>query len=232
MTLTPTLSLELAQKIDHTLLKATLLQNELKTLCEEAAQYSFKTVCVPPTWVEYCVELLSGTNVGIITVVGFPLGYATSKSKALESEIAIQAGASEIDMVLNLSFLKNKLDSKLEQDIREVKLACGKIPLKVIIETAYLTQNEKVKAALFAENAGATFVKTSTGFATGVPNAGATLADIQLLRQTLKPETKIKASGGIRDLNTALELINAGADRLGTSSGVQILNGLKVSGEY
>ncbi len=223
---------ELGQKIDHTLLKPTLLVNELETLCREAAQYSFKTVCIPPTWVETCVQLLKGTSVGTITVVGFPLGYSDARSKALESRIAIEQGASEIDMVVNVSFLKNKLDSKVEEDISTVVQACGKTPLKVIIETAYLTDEEKVRVAKIAERAGATFVKTSTGFATGVPTTGATLADIQLLRQTLKPETQIKASGGIRDLATAMALVNAGASRLGTSSGVQILNGLQTSGEY
>lgn len=232
MTHTPLNRFNLAQKIDHTLLKPTLSEKDLKTLCDEAMQYSFKTVCVPPTWVETCVQFLRGSSVETITVVGFPLGYSDGRSKALESSIAIELGASEIDMVLNLSFLKNQEFKKLEADIASVVTACGPIPLKVIIETAYLTHEEKIKAALIAEQAGATFVKTSTGFATGVANAGATLADIQLLRQTLKPETRIKASGGIRDFAMAIEFISAGADRLGTSSGVQILNGLETSGDY
>ena len=232
MTQTVIKPIDLAQKIDHTLLKPTLSVDELKKLCEEAAHYKFKTVCIPPTWVKKCVELLKGSGVGTITVVGFPLGYSQSRSKALESELAIEEGASEIDMVLNLSFLKNGLISEMEADVATVVKACGKIPLKVIIETAYLTTTEKIMAAKAAENAGATFVKTSTGFATGVPITGATLADIELLRKNLKPGTKIKASGGVRDLTTAIEMILAGADRLGTSSGVQILNGIKTDGDY
>ncbi len=223
---------DLAQKIDHTLLKSTLTLTELEKLCREALEFQFKTVCIPPTWVKDGVKLLQGSRVGTITVVGFPLGYSDAASKALEARIAIEQGASEIDMVLNVSFLKNARYTELEADVATVAHACGPIPLKVIIETAYLTDDEKVKAALIAEKAGAQFVKTSTGFATGVPVTGATLADIELLRKTLKPETKIKASGGVRDLAMAYDLIRAGADRLGTSSGVSILAGLKVDGGY
>ena len=223
----------LAQKIDHTLLKPTLSMTDLETLCSEAAQYQFKTVCIPQTFVAKAVELLKGT-VEVITVVGFPLGYAYTESKVLESKLAIQAGAKEIDMVANIAFIKNAKWDAVETDIREVVKACGPIPLKVIIETAYLTNEEKVKVALICETAGAAFVKTSTGFATppaGISN-GATLADIQLLRQTLKPTTKIKASGGIRDFESAMQMIEAGADRLGTSAGVTIIKGLKNEGGY
>jgi len=226
---------ELAQKIDHTLLKPNFMATEFDQVCNEAIQYHFKTICIPPTWVAQGMRNLNGSHSEVITVVGFPLGYSESKSKALESSIAIEHGASEIDMVINIGWLKNKELKKLEDDIKIVALACGKTPLKVIIETAYLTQDEKLTAAKIAEHAGAAFVKTSTGFATGLApgiSAGATLADIQFFRQNLKPSTKIKASGGIRDFAMAIEMINAGADRLGTSASVAILNGLTNEGTY
>ena len=168
----------------------------------------------------------------MITVIGFPIGYSTTETKAFETRQAIQNGATEIDMVLNISFLKEGRTDAVKKDIEGVVQACNGIPLKVIIETAYLTDAEKVTAAKLAEAAGATFVKTSTGFATGVTNPGATLEDLRLLRQNLKPTTLIKASGGIRDLALAIEMIRAGADRLGTSSGVGILKGLQNNGGY
>ena len=221
---------ELAKKIDHTLLKANFSMKELEKLCAEAQQYDFKTVCIPPSWVETAVKLLRGSSVDVITVVGFPLGYSLPEAKVLEATRAIEQGAQEIDMVMNVSFLKNGKLADLEADIATVALACGKIPLKVILETALLTDSEKVISAKIAEKAGAAFVKTSTGFATPPrPDSptGATLADIELLRKNLNPGTQIKASGGIRDLEMAIALIHAGADRLGTSAGVAILNGLK-----
>jgi len=224
--------LSLAQSIDHTLLKPTLTRQELEKLCTEATQYRFKTICIPPTWVKLGTALLLGTGVETITVVGFPLGYSTSESKALEATQAIQDGASEIDMVINVSYLKNNLWEEAEADIAGVAKACGTLPLKVILETAYLTDTEKSKAALIAERAGAAFIKTSTGFASGVPVTGAHLDDIRLFRKILKPSTQIKASGGIRDLKTALAMIEAGANRLGTSSGVAILEGLTAEGVY
>ena len=223
---------EIAQKIDHTLLKPTLTASELEILCHEAIQYQFKTVCIPPSWVSSGVRLLQGTRVGTITVVGFPLGYSTAESKAFEAKQALDSGASEIDMVINLSYLKSRMLREFENDIATVSKACGKAPLKVILETAYLDEFEKTEAALIAERAGATFIKTSTGFASGVPVTGATTGDIALLRKILKPETQIKASGGVRDLDSARAMIEAGADRLGTSSGVAILNGLKADGVY
>lgn len=234
---------DFSARIDHTLLKPVLTAAEIDVLCQEATAYQFKTVCVPPVWVGYCAGKLFGSGVGTITVVGFPLGYSTPTVKAAEAREAIKMGASEIDMVINLSALKSGDWAMVELDIRLVADACEqgaqaagvpKIPLKVIIETAYLTDEEKVRAAQTAERAGATFVKTSTGFATpgdGKPT-GATVADIKLLRANLKPETLIKASGGIRDLKMARELIDAGADRLGTSAGVAILKGLKNESGY
>ena len=227
---------ELAQKIDHTLLKPYFSNVEFDQHCEAALLYQFKTICIPPSWVKQgVINLRSSKTVGVITVVGFPLGYSESKSKAFEASLAIEQGAMEIDMVINFSWIKNQELQKLEQDIKTVVNACGNIPLKVIIETAYLTQKEKLTAALIAEQAGATFVKTSTGFASGVPAGtplGATLADIVLFRHNLKPSTQIKASGGVRDFAMAIEMIEAGADRLGTSASVEILNGLTNEGSY
>ena len=228
--------LELAKKIDHTLLKPFFSNTEFDRHCDAALQYQFKTICIPPSWVRRGVENLKGSNdVGVITVVGFPLGYSESKSKAFEASLAIDQGAVEIDTVINFSWIKNQELQKLEDDIRTVAKACDQIPLKVIIETAYLTQAEKLTAAKISEQAGAAFVKTSTGFASGVPAGtplGATLADIQFFRQNLKPSTKIKASGGVRDFAMAIEMIRAGADRLGTSASVEILNGLTNEGTY
>jgi deoxyribose-phosphate aldolase len=232
MTDHPLSTSELAQRIDHTLLKPTLTDSDLEALCREAVEYRFKTVCVPPASVRTSVALLQGTSVATITVVGFPLGYSTSLSKAAEAEEAISEGAREIDMVINLSYLKSGRWSDVEKDIARVVKACGPVPLKVIIETAYLTEKEKLEAALSSERAGAAFVKTSTGFASGVAHAGATVEDVQLLRRVLKPSTRIKASGGIRDLPGARALIAAGADRLGTSSGVALIRGLRSEEGY
>ncbi|MBU6153841.1 MAG: deoxyribose-phosphate aldolase [Bdellovibrionales bacterium] len=232
MTYTKLSKYELAQKIDHTLLKPTLTLKDLERTCQEAREYLFKTVCIPPSWVSQSVSLLSGTKVETITVVGFPLGYSTSESKAFEAKQAIDQGASEIDMVLNVSMMKSKDLNDLQKDVESVALACGGVPLKVILETAYLTDEEKDQAALLCEKAGASFIKTSTGFASGVPETGARLSDITRFREILKPTTRIKASGGIRDTETALAFLAAGADRLGTSSGVAILNGSKTEGTY
>ena len=218
---------DLALKIDHTLLHPIFHQSELQKLCEEATFHGFKTVCVPPTWVKTAVSFLADQAPLVITVVGFPLGYAEGRAKALETQIAIESGAQEIDMVINLSFVKNERWDDLAEDVIAVKRACGNLPLKAILETAYLNDAEKIKASQICEAAGANFIKTSTGFASGVSISGATLADIELLRKNLKTSTKIKASGGIRDFPTAIAFLNAGADRLGTSSGVQILKGIK-----
>jgi len=214
----------LAQKIDHTLLKPTMTPDELKKLCSEAAQFHFKTVCIPPVFVPEAVALLKNApDVSVITVVGFPLGYSITEAKALEAKRAIADGAQEIDMVINLAFAKAHRWDEVEADVRGVAQACGSVPLKVILETAYLTDDEKIETAKRAERAGAAFIKTSTGFATASGPTGATLADLRLLRETLKPTTKIKASGGIRDFETAMRMLEAGADRLGTSSGVAIV---------
>jgi deoxyribose-phosphate aldolase len=223
---------ELAAKIDHTLLKPTLTEAEIDRLCQEAITHQFKTVCVPPSWVAHCARALKGSTVGVATVVGFPLGYSTTETKSFETKTAIAAGATEIDMVVNLSYVKSGKIDEIENDIHNVVHAAGRTPVKVIIECAYLTDPEKVEVAKAAERAGAKFVKTSTGFATGVSETGATLADILLLRKNLKPNTLIKASGGIRDFTNAEQLIRAGADRLGTSAGVAILSGNPAVGGY
>lgn len=223
---------ELAQRIDHTLLKPTLTRIELEKTCHEAMEYQFKTVCIPPVWVPYSVKLLNGSGVETITVVGFPLGYSTSESKADEALRAIDSGAREIDMVLNISYLKSRELGLLSNDVELVTRACGEVPVKVILETAYLEDSEKDEAALLCERAGARFIKTSTGFASGAKEPGAQLSDIERFRKILKPETRIKASGGIRDTATALSFLRAGADRLGTSSGVAILTGAKTEGVY
>jgi deoxyribose-phosphate aldolase len=217
------------QRIDHTLLKPTATESDIKKLCREAKEHQFKTVCIPPSAVVMASQLLKDSNTQTITVVGFPLGYNLTEAKVLESKLAIQQGATEIDMVINLIAAKSGDWQSVEKDIEAVVQASAPYPVKVIIETTYLNTEEKMKAALAAESAGAAFVKTSTGFATstdGTPT-GAVLDDIRLFRKILKPTTQIKASGGIRDWATAKAMIEAGADRLGTSSGIAILKEIK-----
>jgi deoxyribose-phosphate aldolase len=213
---------QIAAMIDHTLLKADSTQQEIIKLCKEAKQYNFATVCVNPYWVRLAVQELKDSKVGITTVIGFPLGSSTSLVKSTEASDAIQNGATEIDMVLNVGALKSGDFDAVERDIEGVVLACkGKAIVKVIIETCYLTDDEKKRAAEMCKSAGADFVKTSTGFGP----SGATLKDIQLIRQTVGNEMGIKASGGVRDLPFAIQLIEAGATRLGTSSGIALVTG-------
>src|SRR5262252_8839413 len=212
-----------ASLIDHTLLKPDASQTEIKHLCEEAAQYHFASVCVNPTWVRACACHLQGSGVPVCTVIGFPLGATLPDVKAYEARRAIMDGAREVDMVINVGALKSGDDCLVEHDIRSVVEAAHEysVTTKVIIETALLTDEEKVRACQAAKAAGADFVKTSTGFSKG----GATVADVALLRRTVGPELGVKASGGIRDRKTALEMIRAGASRLGTSSSVEIVAG-------
>jgi deoxyribose-phosphate aldolase len=218
---------QIASMIDHTLLKADAHRDEVIKLCNEAKKYKFATVCVNPFWVPVAVQELRGSAVGITTVVGFPLGSNSVTVKAAETRDAIASGATEIDMVLNIGALKSGDRDVVERDIREVALACkGKALLKVIIETCYLTDEEKKLAAQICKSAGADYVKTSTGFGP----SGATLADIQLIRKTVGADMGIKASGGVKNLNFALQLIEAGATRLGTSSGIALLSGGVVNG--
>jgi deoxyribose-phosphate aldolase len=213
---------QIAAMIDHTLLKADGTQKDIIQLCQEAKQYNFATVCVNPYWVPLAVQELKGSKVGITTVIGFPLGSSSSLIKGSEARDAITNGATEIDMVLNVGALNSGNYQTVEHDIREVAHACkGKAVLKVIIETCYLTDDEKQHAAELCKLAGADFVKTSTGFGP----TGATLKDIQLIRQTVGESMGIKASGGVRDLPFALQLIEAGATRLGTSSGIALVTG-------
>jgi deoxyribose-phosphate aldolase len=220
---------QIATRIDHTLLKADGTHNDIINLCNEAIQFNFATVCVNPYWVPAAVQALKGNTVGITTVIGFPLGSSRSLIKAAEARDAIINGATEIDMVLNIGAMKSADYDVVEQDIREVAQAChGKAVLKVIIETCYLTDDEKRRAAELCKIAGADFVKTSTGFGP----SGATLKDIQLIRKAVGDLMGIKASGGVRDLSFALQLIEAGATRLGTSSGIALVTGGIGSGGY
>ncbi len=211
---------DLARFIDHTTLKADATKNEILLLCQEAIEYGFFSVCVNPTWVKLAYEQLQGTNVKVCTVVGFPLGASTSEVKAFETKDAIANGATEIDMVINIGALKAGNLELVEKDIRAVvDAATNKALVKVIIETSLLTNQEKVTACEIAVRTGADYVKTSTGFSTG----GATASDISLMRKVVGPSIGVKASGGVRDKATAIELIEAGASRIGASAGVDIV---------
>lgn len=212
----------LAKYIDHTILAADAQEAEVDQIIQEAIQYDFASVVVNPYWVSYVAEKLAGTDINTVTVIGFPLGATTTATKVFETEDAIKNGATEVDMVINIGELKAGHDEVVEADIAAVAKAAhaaNKL-LKVIIETALLTDAEKVRACELAEKAGADFVKTSTGFST----AGATVADIKLMRQTVGDRLGVKASGGIHSKADAEALIDAGATRLGASSGVKIMN--------
>lgn len=219
----------IASMIDHTLLKADATKEQIEKLCQEAREHQFFSVCVNPVWVKTSKELLSGSGVKVCTVIGFPLGATTSETKAFETKNAIDNGAEEVDMVINIGALKDKNDQLVENDIRAVvDAAKGKALTKVIIETSLLTKEEKVRACELAVKAGADFVKTSTGFSTG----GATIEDIAIMRQTVGPKMGVKASGGVRNTEDAQKMIEAGATRIGASSGIAILKGLTVSSSY
>lgn len=209
----------LARLLDHTLLKPDATGAEIERLCGEARRLGFATVCVHPSWVELCVRLLEGSGVGVCAVVGFPLGATTSAVKAAEAREAAANGARELDMVLHLGALKSGDDAAVLEDIRAVRAAVPGRTLKVILETGLLSREEKVRACLLAREAGADFVKTSTGFGPG----GATVEDVRLLRETVGPRMGVKASGGIRDAAAAAAMIAAGATRLGTSASVAIV---------
>ncbi len=212
---------KVASMIDHTLLKADATEEQLKQLCAEARQYKFATVCVNPTNIAYCKKELAGSGVGVCTVIGFPLGANTSDTKAFETKNAIALGADEVDMVINIGAMKNKKYDLVQKDIEAVVNAAGKTPVKVIIETCLLTEEEKIKACEMSKKAKAAFVKTSTGFSTG----GATKEDIYLMRKTVGPEMGVKASGGVRSAEDADMMLANGATRLGTSSSVKIVTG-------
>jgi deoxyribose-phosphate aldolase len=225
----------LASLIDHTLLKPDATREEVEQLCREAAQFCFASVCVNPNWVALCRELLRGSGVKVCTVIGFPLGAHLPDIKAYETRRAIEQGAEEVDMVLNIGALKSRDYALVEQDIHGVVTAAaqasgragaghtaeGRVLVKVILETSLLTRDEKVMGSTLAKAAGADFVKTSTGFAGG----GATVEDVQLMRETVGPEMGVKASGGVRTKEDAEKMVAAGATRLGASAGVKIVRG-------
>ena len=209
-----------ASLIDHTLLKPEATEEDIRRLCEEAARFRFASVCVNPTWVRASACHLQGTSVPVCTVIGFPLGATLADVKAYEARRAIFDGAREVDMVINIGALKSNDDCAVEHDIHSVVAVAHEfnVTCKVIIETALLTDDEKVRACLAAKRAGADFVKTSTGFAKG----GATVADVALMRQTVGAELGVKASGGVMGIEDARALVEAGATRIGASVGVKI----------
>jgi len=220
---------KIANMIDHTALKADTTKDVVEKLCQEAIEYQFASVCVNPTWVETAASLLKSSDVKVCTVIGFPLGANTPETKAFETKDAIEKGATEVDMVINIGALKDKNDDLVLRDIKAVvDAAKGKALTKVIIETSLLTEEEKVRACELSVNAGADFVKTSTGFSTG----GATVEDIELMRKTVGPNIGVKASGGVRDTEGAEALIKAGATRIGASSGVAIVKGEVSTSDY
>ncbi|MDP6626382.1 MAG: deoxyribose-phosphate aldolase [Methanopyri archaeon] len=212
----------MAKTIDHTLLKPDATTEQIRKLCEEAIQYDFASVCVNPANVKQAADLVKGSNVKVTTVIGFPLGATTPTTKAIETRDAIANGANEIDMVINVGALKSGDDDLVRRDIEAVvEAAQGQAIVKVILETALLNKDEKVRGCLLAKMAGADFVKTSTGFGP----SGATVEDIALMRATVGPDMGIKASGGIRDTETAKAMIAAGATRIGASASVAITKG-------
>ena len=214
--------------IDHTILKPDTTKAQILTLCEEAKAHDFASVCVNPTWVKTCAEALKGTDVLVCTVVGFPLGATLKEVKAFETAAAIQAGAQEIDMVINIGEAKDGNWEAVYEDIKAVVDAAKGTLVKVIIETCLLTHEEKVQAVKAAVKAGAQFVKTSTGFSTG----GATAADIRLMRETVGPDLGVKASGGVRTAEDMAAMIEAGATRIGTSGGVALVSGQENTTAY
>ncbi|MFC3211752.1 deoxyribose-phosphate aldolase [Planomicrobium okeanokoites] len=219
----------IASYIDHTLLKPESTKEQVIELCKEAAQYEFASVCVNPSYVETAAAELKDSKVKVCTVIGFPLGASTSETKAFETKDAIAKGAEEIDMVVNIGAIKSGDSELVKNDIQAVvEAAKGKAIVKVIIEASLLTDEEKVLASRLSKEAGADFVKTSTGFSTG----GATVADVKLMRETVGSELGVKASGGVRSLEDVQAMIDAGASRIGASSGVQIMQGLKSDSDY
>lgn len=220
---------ELVKYIDHTQLKPEATKEQIERLCKEAKECGFYGICVNTTWVAYCAKLLRGSGVKIACVVGFPLGAMDSRAKAFEARRAIEDGADEIDMVINVGALKSGDLKLVEEDIRSVLRACRSTTVtKVIIETCLLTDDEKVIASQISKKAGTDFVKTSTGFST----AGATAHDVALIRRTVGPEMGIKAAGGVRTFEDAKLMIQSGATRLGTSASVKIVTGEKSEEKY
>ncbi|WCO00483.1 deoxyribose-phosphate aldolase [Psychroserpens ponticola] len=212
--------MELNKYIDHTLLKSTATERDIIDLCNDAKKHRFYSVCVNSSYVPLVKQLLKGTSIKICTVVGFPLGASATEAKVFEAKQAIEAGAHEIDMVINIGFLKSKNYVEVFKDISDVKLAIGRTPLKVTIEISELSKNDIVKACEICLDAKANFVKTSTGFS----KSGATLTAVKIMKKTLKNHAKIKALGGIDDYETAKKYIDIGVERLGTFSGIEIVS--------
>lgn len=220
--------MKLNKFIDHTILKPETTQEQVEKILAEAKEYDFASVCVNPTWVALAAESLKESDVKVCTVIGFPLGANTPAVKAFETKDAIANGADEIDMVINVGALKQGNYDLVLDDIKAVVEASGDKLVKVIIEACLLTDEEKVKACQLSQEAGADYVKTSTGFSTG----GATVADVALMRKTVGPDMGVKASGGARSYEDAIAFIEAGASRIGASSGVAIMNGAEADGDY
>ena len=220
--------MEIAHFIDHTALKPNTTEDQIRKLCAEAKEHGFASVCVNPMWVKLCSDLLVGTDVKVCTVIGFPLGANLPELKAYEAKLAVEHGAGEVDMVINVGAFKSGNLELVERDIRTVRNTVPTATLKVIIETCLLTDDEKVVACQLSQKAGADFVKTSTGFSTG----GATVEDIRLMRNTVGPDMGVKASGGVKDFAGAQAMIEAGATRLGCSAGVDIMSGAKSEATY
>lgn len=211
--------------VDHTQLKAFATWADIEKICDEAIQYKTASVCVPPTYIKRIAEAY-GDKINICTVIGFPLGYSVTEAKVAEAKCAIADGANEVDMVVNISDVKNHLFDKVEAEIKEIKAACGSKILKVIIETCYLTEEEKIAMCKAVTAAGADYIKTSTGFGTG----GATMEDVLLFKANIGENVKIKAAGGVKTRDDLQAFLEAGCDRIGTSSAVGILNGEAAKG--
>ena len=216
---------EILKHIDHTLLKAVATWEDIKVLCDEAIEYGTASVCVPACYISR-IHKTYGNKINICTVVGFPLGYSVTEAKVLETKKAIEDGANEIDMVINISDVKNGDLEKVTKEIATLKEACGDKILKVIIETCYLTEEEKIAMCKAVTEAGADYIKTSTGFGT----AGATIEDIRLFKKHIGPNVKMKAAGGVKTIADLEMFINEGCDRIGTSSAVNMLKGEEVTG--
>ncbi len=216
---------EVLKHVDHTLLQQTATWDEIRQICEEAMEYQTASICIPPSYVKQAADYVQG-KVSVCTVIGFPNGYMTTKTKEFETKDAIANGASEIDMVINIGWLKDKKYDDIQEEIRTLKEACGDHILKVIIETCLLTDEEKVKMCEIVTKAGADYIKTSTGFS----SAGATFADVKLFAQNIGSDVKIKAAGGISSMNDAEQFLELGADRLGTSRMIKIVKNENASG--
>ena len=216
---------EILKHIDHTQLKAFAKWEDIEKLCDEAVEYQTASVCIPPAYIKRVHDKYQD-KINICTVVGFPLGYSVTSAKVAEVEQALKDGCNEIDMVVNISDVKNGDYDKVEDEIRTLKKACGNHILKVIIETCYLTEDEKIAMCKAVTNAGADYIKTSTGFGTG----GATIEDIRLFKQHIGPDVKMKAAGGVKSKDDLIMFLEAGCDRIGTSSAVGLLKGEQAKG--